>query len=214
MHKNKKIKNRIDETLNSQKPSRKVLDNALSEMDASNKVKKYSKKRKIAIALVSACFMLLISIIPLIYSMNKMDDHFVETTLKAKTIVSIENYVNENVDKLKGGLLYYDYQVLESLLFQDGNKDVYISEKYQVDEAVIYLNVLLSSVDLKVFDDLKIQDGISNTVIMESISVKYNYYAKEKKFSGEFIYGEYNYLLNINGIDENLAKEYVSILIK
>lgn len=64
------------------------------------------------------------------------------------------------------------------------------------------------------FEALKTDETEMKLQTIENVIVKYQYAVTGRQFCAEFTYKEYEYMLNINEIDENMALEYVSILIK
>lgn len=177
--------------LNTEKPSKHVLDSAkqimLEQQEEKTKCLQFPAKRW-KIATVASCIAVLLAvtcILPYIANISDLNDR----ELQRDSISSIQDYNNILSDKI----LSLDYEIIGTTLYYDvidGNTvPVYIQEDYLIGEQIVTLYVLIGDTDytpifMNDFADLQITTQISDLDISytEGVSGGYASFQKDRYY--------------------------------
>lgn len=224
---NQEVENLIVESLNTDKPDRRVLEQAKRMMTqeceqvTSSTVfqkevvqkqvpsaKKYPALQKRVWAILAPCFVALIAVIcciPLMLNHNPaiMPDE----PLTPQEITSIQEYNRDNDLSVH----FLEEQIISSVLYSDteGNA-IYICESYSVGNIQISLYVLLSDYTepiaaLDKFSSLSMTTTISDTIVV------YDLIANE--YCASLVIGDYRYMLSATTQTAHELLEYAQELL-
>lgn len=201
----KEIENLIVESLNSDKPSKSVTDEAKQLMLQQTQIKKrqsVTEKKRWGLVRVGsfvAALLLVVCFIPLM--LNQIDRG--NGKLERDDIQSIELYNKGSNEKIA----YLDYEILESTLFYDfvnkENVPIYIREHYLNNGEFVELYVLLNDTEkeigfLKNFNEL-VDVRTTSQVVVEYKYVENGSYAR-------FEYNGYVYFLHCESDTVSMLK--------
>ena len=210
------IENLISESLNSDKPSKSVV-NAAKQLMVDEKiqqertVKTTTKKRWSLIGVCSSAAVILIMICCLPF-MLKQPEQTVgdDNVFLTESIVSIEQYNKVNSTKIS----CLDFDIVQSTIYSEyvGEEkvDIYIKEVYSNNGDSIELNVLLNETQ-KDNADIKKYTSLTNSELLNDITIEYK--VEDEICYAKFSYQGYTYMLSCRS-DTTAMFSYITSLIE
>lgn len=207
------IENLISESLNSDKPSKSVV-NAAKQLMVEEKLNEKktekipTKKRWSLVGIYSCVAAMLIMICCLPFILKQPEQIIDDNEFLTENIVSIEQY-NQNTDTQ---IAHLDFDVLQSTLYSEylGEEkiDIYIKEIYSNNGNSIELYVLLNETQKDIVD-IKKYTAFTNSELLNDIIVEYK--IADESCYAKFSYQGYTYMLSCK-TDTTVMLSYITSL--
>lgn len=207
----KNVENLIDDSLNSDKPNKSVLNNAKEYMESEKQngnAQVYHAKKKWILASAStlAVALIIIIIAPYLFDVNTADENYIDANLLSKTAyTSIESYANSTDNEL----LYYDYEIRDCYLYSDeSGKPVFILENYVIEGKELSLGIAFPDYKDKNINIFSKNYGCNKEYNIDNGQIiKYEWYSASNEYYAIFKKEGYTYFITANAanVDEFLA---------
>lgn len=192
------IENLISESLNSDKPSKSVVNAAkqlmVEEKLNKNKTEKIITKKRWSLVGVYSCIAVMLIMVCCLPFILKQPEQIIEDNeFLTENIVSIEQY-NQNADTR---IAYLDFDIVQSTIYseylEEERIDIYIKEVYSNNRNSIELYVLLNETQKDIVD-IKKYTSFTDSELLNDILVEYK--IEDESCYAKFSYRGYTYMLS------------------
>ncbi|MFW6016612.1 MAG: hypothetical protein ACOCRK_09250 [bacterium] len=215
--KHKKVDKMLNESLNSHKPTEKVLYEANAYIKNEQQYKTVQKRKKVQkwIFAIATCIIVAIVLgiyLPLFINGSHSDDKYYisSNALKIETFSSIRDY--EELNEVK----YYHWDDEECLIYKSKqtNDVIFIQESYTIPEEYkadsLTLNIVLEQYLSYTIQDLEIYYNLSNIYTVNDLEITYENF-KDNLYYFSFTYNNNYYCIEIEADTIDFAKELINL---
>jgi|GEM_PF-4677644 len=209
----KKVDKMLFESLNSAKPSDKVLDQAKAYMlhEGAHRSKRNYKWLYATASCAVIVVLLTVLIVHFAKGYHSADKFFIPSnSLKTEELSSIKSVYGEN------GVLYYDFEVQDCKAYKDKktNNIIYIAESYLLppssNATMLTVYLVEESYISYTIEDLELFNNLSNTYTYKDTQISYE---ELDIFYFSFKYGDFCYNFSVSAPNEAAAKDLVNLLL-